>query len=804
MKILRILTFIIILISFIRFTFALTKNEYSENLYVSVLDGDIEKTRELFMQGADPNEPFEMETIETSYTQGRLARVTTNNETYYPMDAIFANDRLSSGEIIEFIRLFHKYKADFNKPGYSDTPLHWLAEAKAGDKSEILLELLNAGIDPDLPDKNTGTLCLGNTFLSEILYNSKEKPFAEISNMIEILADRKANINSYNNGGYSPLEEALQTGDYALADLLIGKGANVKSYSTNGLNEFPLMDAAECIGDKEKKQNIISMLVEKGADVNQKDSRGNTILHILADDDANLDTVKFLVENKADINAGNESGFAPLFFTIKDHDYKKIVAVKMNEYLISRGGKYFAFVFPAANDSPVCKAIAEKDTIMLRSFPSDEFRKLQARQSSFIPATPLHLAVDEGDIDVVNALCSMNVDWNVPDRNGATPLHLAAMKGREDIIRILIMHGADPNIADIMGVSAYTAAASRDIKCLKAVIMSGARPKGIRPLQVAALNSDPEILKTVFTLYTNTLDPDIMDEAVEFGNVESVKFLLTKITNANTNYCDPLKTSEMNRERFIQYMSRAVNQVQMKKYSNIGRKKGQFSYFLEEISPFQEYKEYLNLGAGKDFNIKKIPAIVYVPKDYDGKTAYGLIAEQRLPAPNWEYGRVLEKHHLIWIGYNCYNIPGGVNDWWHELFALSMVYNMQRNFNIDPSRVYITGISYGGRLAGQILSRYPNIFKGMIASGGCQLDHWDDINRRYHPGLYSFKNSRLVVTAGDYDIIYNREESYYVYDYFRLRGFRHVAYIEEPGKFHEALSGPYFEKAVEFLENRDE
>ncbi len=126
-----------------------------------------------------------------------------------------------------------------------------------------------------------------------------------------------------------------------------------------------------------------------------------------------------------------------------------------------------------------------------------------------------------------------------------------------------------------------------------------------------------------------------------------------------------------------------------------------------------------------------------------------------------------------------------------------MAYNMLEYFNIDPSRIYISGASWGGRLSGRIISRYPNVFKGAIASAGCQRDDWDDEKQQYCDCLYLAQKNTVMVTTGDYD--YNRPEAYAMYDYFLDRDFQNTYYIQEPGKYHGPLSGPYFEKAVNLL-----
>ena len=57
--------------------------------------------------------------------------------------------------------------------------------------------------------------------------------------------------------------------------------------------------------------------------------------------------------------------------------------------------------------------------------------------------TPLHMAVDVGDIDAINFLLEKGGALEIPDINGFTPLFLAVSKMFREIIDILVINGAD-------------------------------------------------------------------------------------------------------------------------------------------------------------------------------------------------------------------------------------------------------------------------------------------------------------------------------------------------------------------------
>jgi ankyrin repeat protein len=60
--------------------------------------------------------------------------------------------------------------------------------------------------------------------------------------------------------------------------------------------------------------------------------------------------------------------------------------------------------------------------------------------------TPLHLACDNGHIDIVNILLKCNSSVNLCNTDGYTPLHLACYNGNIDIVNILLKCNSSVNL----------------------------------------------------------------------------------------------------------------------------------------------------------------------------------------------------------------------------------------------------------------------------------------------------------------------------------------------------------------------
>ncbi len=123
---------------------------------------------------------------------------------------------------------------------------------------------------------------------------------------------------------------------------------------------------------------------------------------------------------------------------------------------------------------------------------------------------------------------------------------------------------------------------------------------------------------------------------------------------------------------------------------------GVFDVTLTERSPLSEYaKLQQRFGAdknelGPDYNLADQPLSVYVPSD--ASKPYGLVVlsiQDGDPVVFDQWRPILDKHHLIMVGTKRDHLPLATN----AGVCLDAVYNFKQRYAIDPTRVYLVGLS---------------------------------------------------------------------------------------------------------------
>ena len=258
----------------------------------------------------------------------------------------------------------------------------------------------------------------------------------------------------------------------------------------------------------------------------------------------------------------------------------------------------------------------------------------------------------------------------------------------------------------------------------------------------------------------------------------------------------------------------------------VPHKKGRFAAVFERYSPhsntnsiMKRMRLHVKPGQinGHHYDIRSESFEVYVPDTYDPNTPFGLMVWAS-PSPE---GRIehlrgarelMDKYGLIWVGAN--QVGNEKDPYTRRIpLALDAAYNMQRLYTIDPTRVYIAGLSGGGRISSIASMHYSDVFDGGIFIIGA--NYWEMMRV---PGkgttwqanmtvprpkcLWQARESgRYVLLTGDNDD--NRLQMHTYYERGFKHQLKHVLYMQVPGMGHEPPPPEEFEKAIIYIDSRE-
>jgi ankyrin repeat protein/tetratricopeptide (TPR) repeat protein len=252
----------------------------------------------------------------------------------------------------------------------------------------------------------------------------------EIKRIQEMIQNSPDLINAPGPGNVPPppLSAAAQSDWLRVARYLLDHQARVDVLSPGNYDETPLITAAE-----NGHKAMVELLLERGADINAKDKRGMTALHLAAQHGFQA-VVEALIAHKADVNALDDGRRTPLAVAAA---YKRASVVQQ---LLQAG----------ANPNLV-----------------DGYG-----------ATCLADAAGNGSPESVKVLLAAGANPNAEGNNGRTPLSFAAEKGSAETVKMLLDGKGDPN-GGRTDQPLLAAVHAQDTNTAALLLQAGANPNAV-------------------------------------------------------------------------------------------------------------------------------------------------------------------------------------------------------------------------------------------------------------------------------------------------------------------------------------
>ena len=297
-------------------------------------------------------------------------------------------------------------------------------------------------------------------------------------------------------------------------------------------------------GDLNEVKNILKQKPEL---LNSQDGYGLTPLHY-ASGEGHIEIVKYLLKLRADTNIkDNLFGWTPYTYASgnKHEDIVLLLKQYVNNDNIKQVDKDLEFT---DNIKKFAEALSQNKTAKTQQAQQniyDAFGYIKSKESKLEKDAFLQ-ALESNDIqkvknyldkeNYINKKYVYSYQWLMGKNENVTPLMIAANRGNDDIVELLIKKGAEVNAKDDSGYTALMIAAHQG-KCnsLRILLKNGAyvnqkKPSGDTALILASMLGHVECVKI---LIDNKADKNIrnlmgdtaLDQAIVWNHTKVISIL---------------------------------------------------------------------------------------------------------------------------------------------------------------------------------------------------------------------------------------------------------------------------------------
>jgi len=353
----------------------------------------------------------------------------------------------------EVIRLFLDNGVNPNlRDDHGDTPLHVLVSLNRGP--ETVRTLLDGGAHNNVVDISARNVT-GQTPLYLAVHEGRLA-------LIPLLLSRGSDIFAADNSGVTPFDYAMKVRGPVLDALITPETAQQKDSAGNTILHLAVKNKGDAF--------IIGKILDQNANINARNRDGDTALHIAARTNQK-EAGEYILSKRANIFYANSAGESPLYIalthpsgvlqwmftreTVAAHD--GLGNTMLHYVALWRMDKHIPFIIQQGVSTEAANATGETPLFWAVKYDGASTVKallaakanLHARDS--LGNSVLHAAVRWNAKNAVVTLLNAGIDANVHSLDMTTPLHEAVRLGITDIAVILINRGADLEVRDAGG-----------------------------------------------------------------------------------------------------------------------------------------------------------------------------------------------------------------------------------------------------------------------------------------------------------------------------------------------------------------
>ncbi len=381
------------------------------------------------------------------------------------------------------VALLLQAKAQVNLPGTTPVIVH---AVKNGNPTLVKM-LLDVGANTFLPDQTPIlSLCVDSSLSSY----AKEENYLLVA---DILMKHGLNVNAVDDYNETALYKATHQGLLNFMNLFLQNGASVKIADKTG--RTPIQIARDI--------DSLKLLLQFGADINEKDNEGNTFLHSISSNGEFADKLAWIIQQGAKIDAKNNKGYTPVRVALENvwhaenfdlaHNFFSLGADKNSidnegvSHLASLVNKIYGFKL--AKDSKAVQFaiwliqqnvdlntiqtkngysilhyaiwIYNDENVLLAELLKSQRLNLNIinknGENALLSVLNTNVVKKQAEIDTIIKVIAAGIDLNLQNSDGNTALMLIFKFGRNDyneITKLIVNRGANLNLRNKLGKTA--------------------------------------------------------------------------------------------------------------------------------------------------------------------------------------------------------------------------------------------------------------------------------------------------------------------------------------------------------------
>lgn len=252
--------------------------------------------------------------------------------------------------------------------------------------------------------------------------------------------------------------------------------------------------------------------VKDGLGIDERDPAGATPLHV-AVDEGQEQAALLLLELGADPNAADDKGFSPLHLAVI-REAPGVVRALLEAKGIDVNPKSFPpqrpeFDGPPPETTPLNVAVEMRQAEVVRALLAKGADPNLADGNGNGPA---HIALQTEQLDLLGELLKAGASANAGNKEYHSPAHFCALKGKAEALALLLAAGADPNVRDENGFTPlHLASRAGRVAAAEALLGAGADANaangtGSTALHLACVNKRADVVRAILAKAAGKVD----------------------------------------------------------------------------------------------------------------------------------------------------------------------------------------------------------------------------------------------------------------------------------------------------------